>query len=181
LTQIQVVGEMTSIGTLFAFVVVCAAVFILRIRRPDAKRAFRVPGGPIIPVLGILSCLWLMLSLPVITWVRFLVWLDIGIFIYWFYGRTHSPLANPVEQQTRSGAEKLGNFITMLGALALFNGFSITLLAYMTEFGVTTEITSKWHEIGVTPDSADSLGWQVLAAGLVTFVIGRLVARAGKR
>ena len=49
------------------------------------------------PVLGIVSCLWLMLSLPVLTWVRFLVWLDIGILIYWFYGRTHSPLANRAE------------------------------------------------------------------------------------
>ena len=62
-TQIQVVGEMTSIGTLFAFVVVCAAVLILRRKRPDAERPFRVAGGPIIPVLGIVSCLWLMLCL----------------------------------------------------------------------------------------------------------------------
>jgi APA family basic amino acid/polyamine antiporter len=80
-TQIQVVGEMTSIGTLFAFVVVCAAVLTLRIKRPDAPRPFRVPGGPIFPVLGILSCAYLMLSLPVITWVRFLVWLNIGFVI----------------------------------------------------------------------------------------------------
>jgi APA family basic amino acid/polyamine antiporter len=91
-TQIQVVGEMTSIGTLFAFVVVCAAVLMLRAKRPEAKRPFRVPLGPVFPVLGILSCAYLMLSLPVLTWVRFLVWLDIGMVIYWFYGRTHSPL-----------------------------------------------------------------------------------------
>jgi APA family basic amino acid/polyamine antiporter len=81
LTQIQVVGEMTSIGTLFAFVVVCAAVLVLRFQRPEAHRPFRVPGGPVFPILGIASCLYLMLSLPVITWVRFLVWLDIGIAI----------------------------------------------------------------------------------------------------
>ena len=56
LTQIQVVGEMTSIGTLFAFVVVCAAVLVLRVKRPEAKRPFRVPFGPVFPVLGILSC-----------------------------------------------------------------------------------------------------------------------------
>src|SRR3954464_7741864 len=80
LTQIQVVGEMTSIGTLFAFVVVCAAVLVLRGQRPDAHRPFRVWGGPLFPVLGIVSCLYLMLSLPVITWIRFLVWLDIGAF-----------------------------------------------------------------------------------------------------
>jgi APA family basic amino acid/polyamine antiporter len=181
LTQIQVVGEMTSIGTLFAFVVVCAAVIVLRIQRPEAHRPFRVPGGYTFPVLGILSCLWLMLSLPVITWVRFLVWLDIGIFIYWSYGRRHSPLANRIELATRSAAEGFGNLVTMLGALALFNGFFVTILAYMTELGVTTETTAKWHEIGVTPEGADTVGLQVLVVGVVLFVLGRLVARTGAR
>jgi APA family basic amino acid/polyamine antiporter len=178
-TQIQVVGEMTSIGTLFAFVVVCAAVLILRVQRPEAHRPFRVPGGATFPILGIVSCLWLMLNLPVITWVRFLVWLDIGIFIYWFYGRTHSPLADPAEQRLRTAAEAAGNFITMLGALLLANGFFITMMAYMTEFGITTEVTAKWHEINVTPESADALGLQVLGAGLGLFLIGRLIARMG--
>ena len=181
LTQIQVVGEMTSIGTLFAFVVVCAAVLILRYKRPEAHRPFRVPGGPVFPILGILSCLWLMLNLPVITWVRFLVWLDIGIFIYWFYGRKNSPLADPAEQRLRPALESAGNFITMIGALLLFNGFFITIMAYMTEFGITTEITAKWHEINVTPESADALGLQVLGGGLVLFIIGRAVAKMGGR
>ena len=105
LVPIQVVGEMTSIGTLFAFVVVCMAVMVLRVTRPDAHRPFRVPGGPVIPVLGVLSCLYLMVSLSVMTWVRLLVWLDIGMLIYWFYGRTHSPLADPREAAARSGGE----------------------------------------------------------------------------
>jgi APA family basic amino acid/polyamine antiporter len=178
LTQIQVVGEMTSIGTLFAFVVVCSAVLVLRVQRPDTPRPFRVPGGPVIPVLGIVSCLWLMLSLPVVTWIRFLVWLDIGIFIYWFYGRRHSPLADRAEQARTPARQAAGNFVTMLGALVLFNGFFITLLAYMTEFGVTTEVTAKWFEIGVTPESADSVGWMVLGTGLVLFIIGRLITRS---
>src|SRR5690606_26085648 len=78
-TQIQVVGEMTSIGTLFAFGVVCSAVLMLRVRQPDAPRRFKVPFGPIIPLAGIASCAYLMLSLPVITWVRFLGWLNIGL------------------------------------------------------------------------------------------------------
>jgi basic amino acid/polyamine antiporter, APA family len=180
-TQIQVVGEMTSIGTLFAFVVVSAAVLVLRYKRPDAERPFRVAGGPIVPVLGIVSCLYLMLSLPVITWVRFLVWLDIGILIYWFYGRRHSPLADPAEQRSRPPLESVGNFITMLGAVALFNGFFMTLLGYMTEFGITNETTAKWFEIGVTADSADTLGLQVLGAGIVIFVIGRLIARTSAK
>jgi basic amino acid/polyamine antiporter, APA family len=179
LTQIQVVGEMTSIGTLFAFVVVCAAVLVLRIQRPEANRPFRVPGGFLFPVLGILSCLWLMLSLPVVTWIRFLVWLDIGILIYWFYGRIHSPLASPAERAARSTAAGIANFLTMAGLLTLFNGLCMTLLAYMTEFGVTTEITAKWGEIGVTPESADALGLQVLAVGAVLWVVGRVLSRVG--
>ena len=94
---IQILGEMTSIGTLFAFVVVSLAVIILRVKRPDAHRPFKVPGGYVIPVLGVLSCVYLMVSLSVMTWVRFLVWLDFGMVIYWFYGRTHSPLVNRAE------------------------------------------------------------------------------------
>jgi APA family basic amino acid/polyamine antiporter len=181
LTQIQVVGEMTSIGTLFAFLVVCAAVIVLRIQRPDAPRSFRVPGGYVIPVLGMLSSLALMLFLPVITWVRFLVWLDIGIFIYWFYGRKHSPLADAAEQRARTAGEALGNFVTMLGALALFNGFFITILGFMTTFGWTSEATAKWNEIGVTPERADVVGLSVLGAGLLVFIVGRLLTRAGAR
>jgi len=177
LTQIQVVGEMTSIGTLFAFVVVCSAVIILRIQRPEAHRPFKVPGGYVFPVLGILSCLWLMLNLPVITWVRFLVWLDIGIAIYWSYGRKNSPLVDRTELATRSTAEGFANLVTMLGALALFNGFFMTLLGYLTEFGVVSPEMAKWHEIGVTPEGADALGLQVLGVGFVLFIIGRLITR----
>jgi APA family basic amino acid/polyamine antiporter len=178
-TQIQVVGEMTSIGTLFAFVVVCAAVLILRRRRPDAVRPFRVAGGPIIPVLGILSCLWLMLSLPVITWARFLIWLDIGVLIYWFYGRKHSPLADRQAQRRTASATAFGDFVTMLGGLTLFNGIAVTLLAYMTEFGITTEVTAKWGEIGLTPEGADVVALQVVGAGAILLIIGRVIARMG--
>ncbi|OFV86406.1 MAG: hypothetical protein A2V74_12060 [Acidobacteria bacterium RBG_16_70_10] len=181
LTPINVVAEMTSIGTLFAFVVVCAAVMTLRIRRPDAHRPFRAPGGFVFPVLGVLSCLYLMLSLSVVTWVRFLVWLDIGIMIYWFYGRTHSPLADHAEQAARSAAEKTGDFVTILGALGLFNGFFVTVLSTMTTLGITTENTAKWHEIHVRPDQADSLGFGLLVGGLAVFVAGRLLARSGRR
>jgi amino acid transporter len=181
LTPIQVVGEMTSIGTLFAFVVVCAAVIMLRIKRPDAVRPFKVPFGFVLPVLGVISCLYLMLSLSVVTWVRFLVWLDIGMLIYWFYGRTHSPLRDPAEQAAQSGMLKLGNLITMSGALILFNGFFMAILGYMTEFGVTNEATAKWHEIKVTPEQADTLGLAVLAVGVVTFLAGRGIAKAGEK
>ena len=179
LVPIQILGEMTSIGTLFAFMVVCAAVMILRMQRPEAKRPFRVPGGFMVPVLGILSCLYLMLSLPVATWVRFLGWLNLGMVIYWFYGRVHSPLADPAETARRSGVESFGNFVTVAGALLLFNGFFMTVLGLMTVSGVTTEALAKWHEIGVTPEQSDTLGLVVLGIGAVTFVIGRLVSKSG--
>jgi APA family basic amino acid/polyamine antiporter len=186
-TQIQVVGEMTSIGTLFAFVVVCAAVLMLRLKRPDAHRPFRVPAGPVFPVLGILSCAYLMLSLPVITWVRFLVWLDIGFVIYWFYGRTHSPLSDPQEHSRRSGLQSLSNFVTVFGLLGLFNGLCIFLLGLLTELGVTNETTAKWSELNdlterflglhVTAESSDTFGLQALAIGVIVYVVGRILQK----
>jgi APA family basic amino acid/polyamine antiporter len=181
LTRIDVVGEMTSIGTLFAFVVVCCAVIALRLKRPDAPRPFKVPFGFVLPVMGVVSCLYLMLSLSVVTWVRFLGWLDIGMLIYWFYGRTHSPLRDPAEQAAQPGLVKLANFVTVAGALLLFNGFFMTVLGYMTEFGITSEATAKWHEIHVTPAQADALGLGVLAAGAAVFVLGRVLSRLGAR
>ena len=180
LTQIQVVGEMTSIGTLFAFVVVCAAVLVLRVKRPEAVRPFRVPFGPVFPVLGIVFCLYLMLSLPVLTWVRFLVWLNIGMVIYWFYGRLHSPLFDPAEASRRTTLESTGNFVIVLGALVLFNGLAMTLLGLMTALGITTETTTKWHEIGVTAHQSDEVGIAVLIVGAVLFLAGRGIARAGR-
>jgi APA family basic amino acid/polyamine antiporter len=171
-TQIQVVGEMTSIGTLFAFVVVCSAVLMLRAKRPEAKRPFRVPFGPVFPVMGILSCAYLMLSLPVLTWVRFLVWLDIGMVIYWFYGRTHSPLVNKQEAESRTPMQSLANFITTLGLLLIFNGACVAILGYMTEFGLTNETTAKWHEIGVTADQADTFGLQFLLVSVAVWAVG---------
>jgi len=177
LTRIEVVGEMTSIGTLFAFVVVCAAVMMLRIKRPDAKRPFRVPGGHVFPVLGVLSCLYLMLSLSVVTWVRFLVWLDLGMVIYWFYGRTHSPLADAQESARRTGQQSLANFVVVAGGLGVFNGFFMTLLAFLTEWGVTNENTAKWHEIHVTPEQAVGVGIQVLAIGIAILIAGIVLTK----
>jgi APA family basic amino acid/polyamine antiporter len=95
LTPINVLGEMVSIGTLFAFILVCGAVIYLRRSDSDASRPFRVPGVPIVPILGILFCLLLMVGLPLVTWVRLVVWLVIGLVIYISYGRNHSMLRFP--------------------------------------------------------------------------------------
>ncbi|OON70325.1 amino acid permease [Hymenobacter sp. CRA2] len=93
LVPIKVVGEMCSIGTLLAFVMVCVGVLIMRKKEPDAPRAFRTPWVPVVPILGIITCLVMMLSLPGDTWIRLVVWLAIGLVIYFSYGKKHSKLA----------------------------------------------------------------------------------------
>ncbi len=91
-TPIGEVAELVNIGTLAAFVLVCAGVIHLRYTRPDLKRPFRTPFGSVTPLLGIIFCLYLMLSLPPVTWVRFGVWLVLGAVIYFTYSRSHSSL-----------------------------------------------------------------------------------------
>ncbi|GAC66201.1 amino acid permease [Gordonia soli] len=82
--------EMVNVGTLFAFVVVAGGVVVLRRTRPDLKRGFTVPGGPIIPVLAIIACIWLMLNLSALTWIRFGIWMVIGVAVYFLYSQRHS-------------------------------------------------------------------------------------------
>lgn len=89
---VNIVGEMTSIGTLFAFVLVCIGVLILRKTQPNAPRAFRTPWVPVVPILGILVCLFMMYSLPGETWVRLIAWMGVGIIIYFVYSKYHSKL-----------------------------------------------------------------------------------------
>jgi APA family basic amino acid/polyamine antiporter len=89
---LRLLAELVNIGTLFAFVVVCAAVLIMRRTNPDAERPFRAPLVPFVPIAGILTCLLLMFSLPAENWWRLIVWLVIGFCIYFFYGRHHSIL-----------------------------------------------------------------------------------------
>lgn len=84
--------EMVNVGTLFAFVLVSAGVVILRRTRPDLKRGFRAPFVPVLPILSIGACVWLMLNLSVLTWIRFLVWMAVGVVIYVAYGRRKSVL-----------------------------------------------------------------------------------------
>ena len=83
-------AEMSNIGTLFAFVLVSMGVIVLRYKEPERRRGFRVPFGPVIPVLSVLFCILLMAGLPAITWVRFFVWLAIGLVVYVFYSRKRS-------------------------------------------------------------------------------------------
>lgn len=90
----RVVGEMTSIGTLFAFILVCIGVWVMRRKMPEIPRAFKTPMVPLVPILGIVTCLFMMVFLPMDTWIRLLVWMLIGMDIYLAYGAKNSHLGN---------------------------------------------------------------------------------------
>jgi len=90
LFPIGLLGELVSIGTLLAFVIVCAGVLVLRVTDPEIPRPFRTPGYPIVPLAGIVACGYLMYGLPPDTWARLLIWMAIGLVIYVLYGRRHS-------------------------------------------------------------------------------------------
>ena len=87
---IGLLGELVSIGTLLAFVIVCGGVWVLRRTSPDLKRPFKTPLVPLVPILGILICGYMMYGLPLDTWLRLLIWMALGLAIYVFYGRRHS-------------------------------------------------------------------------------------------
>lgn len=97
---LNVLDEMVSIGTLLAFVIVSAGVWVIRRRNPELQRPFKTPWVPLTPILAILISLTMMLSLALATWIRLFVWLFIGMFIYFLYGRTHSRV-----QQAQTAAE----------------------------------------------------------------------------
>jgi APA family basic amino acid/polyamine antiporter len=88
----RVVGEMTSIGTLFAFILVCLGVIVMRKRMPDAPRSFKTPLVPLIPILGVVTCLFMMVFLPLDTWIRLIAWMMIGLDIYLVYGMRNGAL-----------------------------------------------------------------------------------------
>jgi APA family basic amino acid/polyamine antiporter len=94
LLDIGTLADLSNIGTLFAFALVAGGVLILRFREPDRPRAFRAPGGLLAPIATILTCLLLMAGLPITNWIRFVVWLLIGLCVYYFYGKKHSQLSN---------------------------------------------------------------------------------------
>jgi APA family basic amino acid/polyamine antiporter len=95
LVPIGTLGQLVSIGTLFAFVIVCAGVWVLRVRRPELQRPFKTPWVPFVPIMGILISLALIASLNLLTIVRLFVWLAIGLVIYFTYGVKHSKVRNP--------------------------------------------------------------------------------------
>nr|MDQ2659994.1 amino acid permease [Verrucomicrobiota bacterium] len=96
-TDIGSLADLTNIGTLFAFSLVCIGVILLRKTDPNRKRPFRVPLVPLLPILGVIMCMALMLSLPILTWLRFFAWLIIGMVIYFLYSVRHSRLQHGID------------------------------------------------------------------------------------
>ena len=121
LVPARVAGEMTSIGTLFAFTLVCAGVIVVRRTMPAAERAFRTPFVPLIPVLGILCCVGMMLFLPADTWMRLVIWMLIGLDVYAVYGVRHSVLGGgSVRRHGQSVLSVIGTILSFLCILIAF-------------------------------------------------------------
>lgn len=116
----QVAGEMTSIGTLLAFTLVCAAILIVRKTMPDVHRAFRVPFVPFVPIMGILTCLCMMCFLPADTWIRLVLWMLIGLDVYAGYGIKHSKLEPGIRH--RKGDMMLNILGMALSVLSIITG-----------------------------------------------------------
>jgi APA family basic amino acid/polyamine antiporter len=91
---VALLGELVSIGTLLAFVIVCGGIIVLRYKQPNLARPFRTPLVPLVPILGIVCCGALMALLPGDTWIRLVIWMVLGLVIYFVYGKKHSKLAN---------------------------------------------------------------------------------------
>ena len=117
----RIASEMVSIGTLFAFILVCAGVLVMRKTMPDAPRGFKVPLMPYIPILGIVTCLGIMVFLPADTWLRLVMWMLLGIDIYSSYGITHSKLGNGTHK--RHGQTVLNLIGISLSFLCVIVGF----------------------------------------------------------
>jgi len=137
----RVVGEMTSIGTLFAFILVCAGIWVMRKKMPDLPRAFKTPMVPLVPILGIATCLFMMVFLPMDTWIRLIVWMLIGLDIYLVYGAKNSHLGNGTD--SRKGMRMARYTGIVLAVLLVIVGF-----LHQNVVGFDTDKTLLYISIG---------------------------------
>lgn len=152
----RVVGEMTSIGTLFAFILVCIGIWVLRRKMPEIPRAFKTPMVPLVPILGIFTCLFMMAFLPMDTWIRLLVWMLIGMDIYLAYGVKHSHLGNGTT--TRKGMK-----------IARYTGLALAALLI---------VAGILHQSGIGFDEDKTLLYISIIFALVhLFVFGNRLGR----
>jgi APA family basic amino acid/polyamine antiporter len=123
----RVAGELTSIGTLFAFIIVCIGILVMRKKMPDAPRAFKTPWVPVVPILGIGICLFMMVFLPFDTWIRLILWMLLGHNIYTFYGSKHSKL----------GASRSLRTLPVIG---------ISIAVLLAGFTLVHQMQIGWHD-----------------------------------
>ena len=152
----DVVGEMTSIGTLFAFILVCIGVWVMRNKMPNLPRAFKTPMVPLVPILGVATCLFMMIFLPMDTWIRLLVWMLIGLDIYLVYGAKNSHLGNGTS--SRKGM-KLARYTGIILAALL------ALVGYLHQNSVGFDADRTLFYI--------SIAFAVFHAGLYASKLGR--------
>ena len=145
----RVVGEMTSIGTLFAFILVCIGIWVMRKKMPELPRSFKTPMVPLVPILGIFTCLFMMAFLPMDTWIRLLVWMLIGMDVYLAYGAKHSNLGNGTT--TRKGMR-----------VARYTGLALAALLIVAGF---------LHQYGIGFDEDRTLLYISIAFALVHFFV----------
>ena len=133
----KVVGEMSSIGTLFAFILVCLGIIIIRKNNPGAKPAFRTPWVPVIPLLGTLVCLSMMVSLSIDTWIRLVVWMMIGFDIYLVRGPKHSKSSENDPPQEKQKSQNVTSVcgLALCALLAFF-----TYVHHRSETGCNTDL-----------------------------------------
>jgi APA family basic amino acid/polyamine antiporter len=176
--NINEVVELTNIGTLFAFLLVCIGITILRYKDPDRPRRFRVPLGPwLIPMLGAASCIFLMVYLPPASWWRFIGWLVLGMSIYFAYGYSHSTVGRQAGRAPRPGlAEKLA------ATGFLFAGVGLFTIPH------DAGLPRLLHEAATAgdPDHNRALaGLALIVAGLLLVIVGALAgsraSEAGRR
>ncbi|WP_338408292.1 amino acid permease [uncultured Flavobacterium sp.] len=132
----RVVGEMTSIGTLFAFILVCIGVLIMRKKMPEAPRGFRTPLVPFVPIAGVVVCLFMMVFLPLDTWIRLIVWMMIGFDLYLFYGMKNSVL--------NKGEFSLKSY-KIVSASGLGMVLALIIVAYINHLNVNVEETFLFY------------------------------------
>ena len=138
----RVVGEMTSIGTLFAFILVCVGVMVMRKKMPEVPRAFKTPMVPLVPILGIITCLFMMVFLPMDTWIRLLVWMLIGLDIYLWYGVKNSHLGDGTDN--RKGMRMARSTGIGLAVLLAIVGY-----LHQSNVGFDTDKTLMYIAIGI--------------------------------
>lgn len=145
----RVVGEMTSIGTLFAFILVCIGVWVMRVKMPELKRSFKTPLVPLVPILGIFVCLFMMVFLPMDTWIRLIVWMLLGLDIYLVYGVKYSHLGN--NASTRKGMKT-----------ARYTGLALCGLLFLVGF---------LHQNSLGFDTDRTLFYVSIAFGIVHLIV----------